>query len=62
MPESTVEPITLAIALEAAMIRLGELSQPGLDAFDEHMATRGDCAEFDAGVNLLGAWIGNTAP
>jgi len=54
-----LDPELLAPFLEAALTRLGELGQPGLDAFNELMATRGDCPKFDAGVDLLAVWIGN---
>lgn len=49
----------LAPILEAALQRLGELGQPGIDAFNELMATRSECPEFDAGIDLLDTWIGH---
>lgn len=48
----------LAVALETAIIRLGQLGNGGLTAFNELIATKGKAPDFDAGVKLLEQWIG----
>ena len=61
MPSTlTLDPAALAPVLEAAIQRLGELGQPGICALIELVATRSECADFDAGVELLDTWIGNS--
>lgn len=61
MPSTlTLDAAGLAPVLEAALQRLGELGQPGLDAFAELMAARGECPDFDAGVDLLDTWLGSS--
>lgn len=57
MLKSTIDPVMLAKALEAALIRIGKLGQPAIDAFSELMASRDENLGFDKGVDLLDRWI-----
>lgn len=58
MPSSlNLEPDTLAPVLHAAIERLGELGELGLQALLNYIRDRPAGSDFDAGYDLLYSWL-----
>ena len=53
----TLAPDALAPVLHGAIQRLGELGQPGMDALLLWLRDQPECANFDAGFDLLCGWL-----
>ena len=59
MTSLTLAAPELAVLLESAIQRLGELGQVGIDALVERLANRPEFPDFDASVDLIDHWIGD---